>query len=176
MAVRRNTNKDFKKLKWKSGHIYTFDYHAYHNDPKPTIILMYALEGTRTWRRGKKVFKHEYRFFQGINFSYIPRSMRRTFIKKWMRTYERTGGNIKFTYESMKRSYPWMILAIRRYFFKPSYYIKNPRKINFEDWQNVVTETMTKDFSKVSKESAKRVLALRKRARQLRTQRRKGRR
>ncbi len=169
MAIRRNEKKKFKGVTWKSGHIYTFKYHAWHNDPQPVIILMYALEGTH------ENTGHQWRFFQGINFTYIPRSMRRNFAKKWLQTYERTGGDIRFTWELVKGTFPWMRLAVRRYFFKPSYYIKNPRLIKPEDVMRVVSDTYTKDFSKMQKEKATRIVRLRKQARQLKGGRRRRR-
>ena len=82
MAIRRNKKKKFKKITWQSGHIYTFKYQAWQNDPHPVIILMYALEG-RHPNTG-----NQWRFFQGINFTYIPRSMRRAFIKNWLRIWD----------------------------------------------------------------------------------------
>jgi hypothetical protein len=162
MAVRRVKKKKFKNVNWRSGHIYTFKYHAWHNDPQPVIILMYALQGTH------ENTGHQWRFFQGINFTYIPRSMRRTFAKKWLREWDRSNGNLEFTWEKVKATYPWMKLAIRRYFFKPAYYINKPREIKREDILDVVTQTYTKDFSKLQKEKAARIIRLRKEARKLR--------
>ena len=167
MAIRRNEKKKFKGITWKSGRIYTFKYHAWHNDPQPVIILMYALEGTH------ENTGHQWRFFQGINFTYIPRSLRIQFAKKWLTAWERSGGNMRFTWEITKRTFPWMKLAVRRYFFKPGYYIKNPKEIPKEDIMKVVGETYTKDFSKMKKEQASRIVRLRKQARQMRYKRRR---
>ena len=162
MAIRRNKKKKFKKITWQSGHIYTFKYQAWQNDPHPVIILMYALEG-RHPNTG-----NQWRFFQGINFTYIPRSMRRAFIKNWLRIWDNSNGNMDFTWDTVKRRYPWMRKAVRRYFFQPGYYIKQPKEVGRDDIQQVVTETYTKDFSKLAKEKAARIVSLRKQARKLR--------
>lgn len=165
MAIRRNKRKKFKNITWKSGRVYSFKYHAWHNDPHPVIILMYALEGTH------ENTGHQWRFFQGINFTYIPRSMRIQFAKKWMTAWDRSNGNMQFTWEICKRSFPWMRFAVRRYFFKPSYYIKQPKEIKREDLRAVIGDTYTKDFSKLSKVQAARIVRLRKQARALRYRR-----
>ena len=74
MAIRRGYKKKYKGVDMKSGYFYTFKYQAWENDPKPTIIFMYTLEGIHP-NTG-----HQWRFFQGINFTYIPRSVRKRFI------------------------------------------------------------------------------------------------
>lgn len=103
--------------------------------------MMYALEGTNP-NTG-----HQWRFFQAINFTYIPRSSRRQFIRDWTRTFQQTR-NIRFTWELCKRRYPYIKHAIRRYFFKPTYYISQLKEIPFDDMEDAVTSTWSKDFSK----------------------------
>jgi hypothetical protein len=142
MTVRRIFQKKFKGIILKSGHVYSFRYRAWSNDPNPLIILMYTLEGTNPSTG------HQWRFIQGCNMTYLPRSMRRAFANEWVRVFERTNGNVRFTYEIMKRKYPYMSHAIRRYFTKPNYYIQNIKEIPFEDMEKALISTWSKDFSK----------------------------
>ena len=78
MALRVQYTKRFQNVHWKSGHFYKFKYTAWHNDPEPVILLMYAYSG-RHPNTG-----HEWHFFQGINFTYIPRTHRKHFVERWM--------------------------------------------------------------------------------------------
>ncbi len=108
---------------------------------------MYALEGNHP-RTG-----NQWRFFQGINFTYIPRSMRRQFARDWVRTLERTRGNVRFTWELVQRRYPYLKNAVRRYFYRPTYYIRDLNEVPLEDIEKVVVSTWSKDFSKKLKAS-----------------------
>jgi len=119
----------------------------WQNDPQPTIILMYAIEGIHP-KTG-----HQWRLFQAINFTYLPRAIRRQFAQDWVDIFERTNGNIRFTYEMVKRRYPQLKKATRRYFFKPVYYISKLREIPFEEMESMITSTWSKDFSKRVKTS-----------------------
>ena len=125
----------------QSGHIYSFRYSSWRNDPAPTIILMYAISGIHP-NTG-----HQHRYFQAINFTYIPRIMRRAFIKDWMDIFQRTG-NTKFTWNICQRRYPYLKGAVRRYFFKPNYYISKLKEVPFEKMEDAVVSTWSKDFSK----------------------------
>jgi len=147
MAVRRKLKKNFKGVQMKSGHIYTFKYQAWEHDPRPVIILMYALEGNHE-RTG-----HQWRFFQGINFTYIPRSIRKQFAKDWKKTWDRTGGNVEFKWELVQRRYPYLKGAVRRYFFKPDYYITDLKEVPYDDMEDIIISTWSKDFSKKLKVS-----------------------
>lgn len=143
MAIRRVYKKRFKGVNMQSGLFYTFRYRAWANDPKPTIILMYALEGTNQ-RTG-----HQWRFFQGINFTYIPRSVRKRFIDDWIRIVQNTSPvNLRFSWELVKRKYPWLKVAVRRYFFKPNTYINDLKQIPLDEVERYVVSTWHKDFSK----------------------------
>ena len=141
MAVRRIYKKSFKGVPMKSGYFYTFRYRPWHNDPKPTVILMYALEG-RHQSTG-----NQWRFFQCINFTYIPRSVRKRFIDDWTRILQNTR-DPRFTWQLIKRRYPWLKVAIRRYFYKPNTYITNLKEIPLEELDKYVVSTWHKDFSK----------------------------
>jgi len=147
MAIRRIFRKKFHGVMLKSGYIYTFRYSSWINDPTPTIIFMYSLEGTHP-RTG-----HQFRFLQAINFTYIPRSMRRSFANEWTRVFQQTNGNVQFTWEIVKRRYPYLKHAVRRYFIKPTYYITKLQEIPFEDMEKVIVSTWSKDFSRKIKVS-----------------------
>jgi hypothetical protein len=142
MAIKVDLNFKWKRTEWKSGHIYTFKYHAWHNDPQPTVILMYRLFGMNP-KSG-----HFWRLIQCINFTYIPRPMRQQFASTWVQTMERTGGNAAFTWQLCKRRFPYLKHAVRRYLIKPDYYITNVKAIPLEDMESVIVSTWSKDFSK----------------------------
>lgn len=142
MALRQHTTKRFKNILWKSGHIYKFKYQAWNNDPEPVIILINSYSGINPSTG------HEWHFIQGINFTYIPRAQRRQFANTWIQEWERTRGNFNFTWERVLRDFPYLKGAVRRYFYKPSYYIQNPIEVPMEDIDKVVVSTWSKDFSK----------------------------
>lgn len=142
MSIRVIMRKNFHNVSWRSGHVYKFKYTAWSNDPEPVIILMYALDGIHP-NTG-----HQHRYFQAINFTYIPRAQRKQFASVWVREWERTGGSFQFTWDRVKREFPYLQNAVRRYFFKPSYYIQNPIEIPLEDMEDVIVSTWSKDFSK----------------------------
>ena len=141
MAVRRIYKKRFKGVPMKSGYFYTFRYQAWENDPSPTIILMYFLEGTH------QNTGHQWRIIQAINFTYIPRSIRKRFIDDWSRILQQTN-DVRFTWQLVKRKYPWLQVAVRRYFYKPNYYIKGLKEIPLTELDKYVVSTWHKDFSK----------------------------
>ncbi len=147
MALTIHYTKKFKNVTWKSGHIYAMDYTAWQNDPKPVILLMYAFSGTHPETN------HEWTFFQGINFTYIPRADRRQFVAAWMNEWERTKGNFELTWNTILIKFPYMKNAVRRYFYSPNYYIQNPKEIPLEDIEDVVVSTWSRDFSKKVKTS-----------------------
>jgi hypothetical protein len=141
MTISRVFRKSFKGVTVKSGHIYTFSYQAWQNDPKPTVIIMYALDGTHP------TTGHQWRFFQAINFTYVPRSSRKQFAKEWIDEFIRTQ-NTRLTWEKIKLRYPYIQTAVRRYFFKPTYYITDLTEVPFQDWEKAIVSTWSKDFSK----------------------------
>ena len=91
---------------------------------------------------------HQHRYIQGINLSYVPRSHRRLFAIQWIQEYERTNGDTRFTWQIVKRRFPFLQYAVRRYMFKPAYYIQNPIEIQFENMEDAIIDTWAKDFSK----------------------------
>lgn len=139
--IRQHPKKRFEGLEWKSGYFYTFKYKGWENDPKPHIIFMYAYSGYHP-NTGR-----EWRFFQAINFSYIPRKVRRRFMATYLKAREKHT-NMKFVWDDVKRRYPWLKIAVRRYFYSPGTYIVSPKEIPFEDAERVIVSTWQKDFSK----------------------------
>ena len=135
----------------KSGHVYVFNYSAWQNDKRPTVLMMYAVSGIHPKT------KHEHRYFQGINFTYIPRSQRVAFAKLWVDYYNRKitdPNNVSpsilkdfFTWEKVKRFYPMLEPGIRRYFYKPAYYITNMVEVQPKDMKKAIESTWAKDFS-----------------------------
>lgn len=140
-------NKKFQGIQWKSGHVYKFKYSAWTQDPEPVIILMYAFSGTHP-NTG-----HEWTFFQGLNFSYLSRPVRRQFAQVWLREWQRNNGNMEFTWNRVLQEFPQMKDAVRRYFYSPNYYITNAMEIPLEDMEDVIVSTWSKDFSKKVKAS-----------------------
>jgi hypothetical protein len=57
-------------------------------------------------------------------------------------------GDVKFTWQKVQARWPYLERAVRRYFFKPSYYMKNLKEIPFDQIEKVVISTWSKDFSK----------------------------
>ena len=145
--LQRHYKKKFKGVSVKSGNIYRFKYQPWENDPQPVVIMMYAYTGKHP-RTG-----HEWRFFQAINFTYIPRQDRKKFIEEWISiagnlNLQTGGGQLKFTWDKVLTKYPYLRNAVRRYFHKPNYYISALEEIPFENWEKVVVSTFAKDFSK----------------------------
>lgn len=90
---------------------------------------------------------HQWRLFQCINFTYIPRGIRKRFLKIWLKELDK-GINPRFTWRKVVAKYPYLKPAIRRYFFKPNYYIRNLEEIPLDEVEKVVVSTLSKDFSK----------------------------
>ena len=74
--------------------------------------------------------------------------MRKAFANEWKTVFERTNGNVRFTWEIVQRRYPYMKHAIRRYMIKPSYYISKLQEIPFDNMEQAIISTWSKDFSK----------------------------
>lgn len=140
-GLKRVYKKRFKGVTLKTGHVYTFKYQAWEHDPKPTIIFMHSIEGIHPRS------KHQWRIIQAINFTYLPRAIRKRFMKDWLKVLE-SPTPPKFHWQRVKAKYPDLEKGIRRYFFKPNYYITNLKEVPFEDIEKVVISTYSKDFSK----------------------------
>jgi hypothetical protein len=102
---------------------------------------MYAIEGIHP-NTG-----HQWRILQCINFTYIPKAVRKRFLNEWMVILNR-GSDIKFTWERVQSHYPWLKNATRRYFFRPDYYLSKLEEIPMANVEKEVISTWSKDFSK----------------------------
>lgn len=147
MALQIHMSKNVNGVRWKSGHIYSFSYTAWTQDPTPTVIYMYSFSGTHP------TTGREWRFHQCINFSYLPRPVRRQFAQVWLREWQRNNGNMEFTWNRVLQEFPQMKDAVRRYFYTPSTYITKAMEIPLEDMEDVIVSTWSKDFSKKVKAS-----------------------
>ncbi len=141
MALRREYRKKFKNVELITGHFYKFKYQAWESDPKPTVIFMYGITGLHP-NTG-----HQWRILQCINFTYIPKAVRKRFLDIWLLELKK-GVNIHFTWERINSLYPWLKHATRRYFYSPTYYITNLEEIPISKVQKEVISTWSKDFSK----------------------------
>lgn len=125
----------------RTGHLFYFRYKSFNYDPEPTVIALYAIAGTHP-TSGRR---HNY--FQAINLNYVPRSQRRQFCDVWVKLLEQYGGNIIFTWEMVKRQYPYLQLALRRYSLERGE-IMALKEIPLEEIKNAVVKSWAKDFSK----------------------------
>lgn len=141
MALKRVYKKRLKGVVLKTGHFYRFKYQAWEHDPKPLIIFMYSIEGIHP-NTG-----HQWRIIQAINFTYIPRGMRKRFLKQWMKELAKPT-DVRFTWKKVQARWPFLERAVRRYFFKPSYYIQKLEEIPEDQVEKAVISTWSKDFSK----------------------------
>lgn len=142
MAINISLNFKFKGVQWKSGHLYQFRYSSWRHDPQPSGILMYKVHGIHPRT------KNQHRYLQMINLTYIPRPIRKQFAQQWVQEMERTNGNAAFTWQLVKRRFPGLKHAVRRYFIIPNYYITDIKPIPLEDMESVIISTWSKDFSK----------------------------
>ena len=138
--LRQQKTKRIAGVQFKSGYFYRFKYKAAENDRKPHIIFMYAYSGYHPNT------KREWRFFQAINFTYIPRNVRRRFMKIYLEERAKYEGNLQW--DHIKRQFPWLVIAVRRYQYSPGGYIINPEEIPFGEAEDVIVSTWMKDFSK----------------------------
>jgi hypothetical protein len=113
------------------------------------MLFLYAFKGTHP-KTGR-----QWRFLQGINLSYLPRNIRKTFITEWAQVLRRTNGNVKMTWSIVKQRYGWMSFATRRYFYTPSYYISDLKELPLDNIEAIVTGTWAKDYSKKLKTALK---------------------
>jgi hypothetical protein len=141
MAIKVDYKFRSHGITWKSGYLYKFRYNAYRNDPTPLVILMGRYLG-RHPNTG-----HQWRLIQCINLNYIPRSHRKLFAMQWKNHME-ASNNVVFTWNKVKRQFPYLRFGIRRYVLKPVYRIQNLIEIPFDDMEDAIIDTWDKDFSK----------------------------
>ena len=142
MAIKVDYKFKSHGITWRSGYLYRFRYNAYRNDPEPLIILMGRYLGIHP-NTG-----HQWRLIQAINLNYIPRSHRKLFALQWKNHMEFSNGDVVFTWDKVKRQFPYLRFGIRRYVLRPTYRIQNPIEIPFDDMDDAIIDTWSKDFSK----------------------------
>lgn len=142
MAITYSLKKKINNVQFRSGHIYTFRYSHWHNDPNPTIILMGITSGYHP-NTG-----HEHHYLSAINFTYVPRQHRKAFARIWKTEFERNNGNVEFIWPLVQARFPYLEHAVRRYWYKPRYMLTNIKHIPLENIEEVVVSTWSKDFSK----------------------------
>lgn len=140
MALRFKYRQRFQGGEFISGRIYNFAYTAYEHDPSPLIIFLYWVEGTHPTTR------RQWRFIQAINLNYISRTNRKRFVEDWINTLYTTR-DVKLTWNTVKRRWPEMAFATRRYFYSPTYYIKSFRTITLAETEKEVVGSLVKDYS-----------------------------
>jgi hypothetical protein len=141
MALRFKFNARFQGIVLDSGKMYRFTYSAYQHDPAPLVLFLYWVEGTHP------TTQRQWRFMQCINLNYIGRSYRKRFVEDWSNSLYTTR-NVKLTWNLVKRKYPELVLATRRYFYSPAYYIKGLRLIPLENVESEVVGSLLADYSK----------------------------
>ncbi len=133
------------RVKLVTGHAYSFKYAAYANDPSPIVFLISTIRGIHP-NTG-----HQWRLIQGINISYIPRADRKRFIEIWKREMTYTNARPEFSWEKIKRQFPYIQHGIRRYMLKPNYYIRDLREVPTEMYEDIIIKSWSKDFSSAIK-------------------------
>lgn len=142
MAIRVSPIHKHGKVTMKSGNFYTFKYQGFKHDPSPHVVFINKLEGTHPKTN------HEWHFVQCINLNYIPRQDRKRFVEDWMEQFQKSKST-EFTWNLVKRKYPYLKFAIRRYFWKPPYYISKLEHLDtIEKINKTIVGNWAKDFSK----------------------------
>ncbi len=140
MALRIYKEYSHNKVKLVSGQFYKFRYSGYQGDPAPVALCLNVILGRHPNTN------HQWRLTQMICTSYIPRKDRIRFVELWMKEMNRHG-RVDISWDRIKREFPYMQHAIRRYLLKPNYYIRNLEHIPFDKVQQEVVKGWMKDFS-----------------------------
>lgn len=140
MTLKIAKSKKINGTTFKEGHCYEFNYQAYQNDPKPLIFFINSIFGTHP-NTG-----HQWRLIQAININYIPRKDRKRFVEVWEKEMSK-GKGVEFSWSRIKSQFPYIEEGIRRYSFKPNYFIRNIRYIPPDKWREEVVKAWHKDFS-----------------------------
>lgn len=128
-------------VRFESGNVYRFNYKRFQNDPQPLVIFLNSFRGTHP-NTG-----HPWLFIQAINLNYLPRKDRQMFIRDWENVHKRTNKRVKITWDIIKRWYPYLQFAIRRYFHTPADMMTNIVKIDAVNYQKEVVRDFWKDYS-----------------------------
>ena len=126
---------------WRSGHIYTFRYKNFENDPTPTVLCLYAIKGINP-NTG-----HRWNLMQAINLNYIARHDRKRFLHIWLDILEKNHGNIRLTWETVLRRFPYLAIACRRYLLDRKMFA-DLKELELDDIESIVVSTWAKDYSR----------------------------
>jgi len=142
MALTMSLKHKHGKVTMKSGNFYKFKYQGFKHDPEPHVLFINKISGIHP------TTNHEHHYIQCINLTYVPRQDRKKFVEDWM-THLQKSKNVEFTWKLVKRKYPYIAFAIRRYFWKPPYYISNLEYLDtIEKINKTIVGNWAKDFSK----------------------------
>lgn len=144
MALKIHYKKKSQGVTWKSGHMYTFKYSPAEESFSPTYLHICSFSGYH------QNTGHEWHFHQGINLEFLPRKARKRFVDDWRKEFGK-GRNLKITWKSLTRKYPYLEEFTRRFLYKPNYYIRKPQEIPPEDWDKAIVKSMARDFSSTIK-------------------------
>lgn len=145
MSIKISQTHKHGNITMKAANFYTFKYQGFRNDPSPHIIFINKAEGIHP-KTG-----HQHRYITGINLNYVPRQDRKRFVEDWITNFQKSK-SAKFTWDVVKRKYPYIAFAIRRYFWKPPYYISKLEHLDTIDKINkTIVGNWAKDFSKFIK-------------------------
>ncbi len=143
MAIKMSYTHKHGNVTMRSGEFYKFKYQGYKHDPSPHVIFINKLEGIHP------TTNNQWRFMQCINLNYIPRQDRRKFVDDWIKLQTKSK-DTKITWQLIKRKYPYIAFGIRRYFWKPPYYIGKLEHLDTIDKiEKTIVGNWAKDFSKM---------------------------
>jgi len=125
---------------FKSGRFYSFHYTKFQNDPIPTVIMINAVIGTHP------TTGHYHNYIQAINLSYVSRNYRKKFVDDWLLHYKKYNGDVKLTWETVEKRYPFIKFALRRYLLK-KHFLLYAREIKDNDIEREVISTWLRDYS-----------------------------
>jgi hypothetical protein len=138
MALVDKRNIQIGSVWVRSGHLYKFHYNYYEHDPSPTIICLNTIQGINP----KTGHRHDY--VQAINFTYIPRNIRKQFGKVWVDHMIKSNGKVFMRWSTVQTRYPYLMFAIRRYRIHG---IRKILELDYDDIMGIIGRTMMKDFS-----------------------------
>jgi hypothetical protein len=136
----------------KSGRFYAMYYTNFSNDPQPIFVMLNYIKGTHP-NTG-----HIHNYIQAINLTYVPRGFRRLFVEQWGSILKNNNGNALLTWKMIVKKYPYLQLAIRRYFIGKGM-MRYIREVKEEDYEQIVISSFSRDFSLVAWKAALKVRA-----------------
>jgi hypothetical protein len=143
MALTRKwlINDNAHRVTWQSGAVYNFAYQNWQNDPTPMIVFINGVFGVNPSSG------HRWNLIQGINFSYIDRSLRKMFAEEWMKILKKERINAQFSWQRIMVNWPFLHDAIRRYLLLPEYLISNVVRVYPKDIKDALIGSWSKEFT-----------------------------